>query len=380
MISNTLQLQKKINKKQQKSPKDRKGIVFLKNLPHGFFEEQLKKYFEQFGNVTRVRLARSKTTGNSKGYAFVEFEYPEVAAVAAETMDNYLMFKHIVKASYIPPEEQKFNYFRTSVKRIRNKSGKLVWVSGKTASIQQKVKTHNDWNEHNFQKRTEKQLKKLEKIGGKYAHLGIDINALVVQPKILDDKNEEKKIKTTIENNQKLLSREKMLATNVASSKNQNRHESNVSLRDLLGDTLQEDTEDEDYLAMADSEEDIGQSDKSSDNQTYGSTKDSDSEDIEDGETKTHDDSKPIMRGKSKKSKSGVKSSNVEHIDKIAKRKLRAGRISKTSKKAGKQSTGNKKAAILKMATAKELAEPLSKFRAKSSKPIETKKNLRKLK
>lgn len=115
------QLQKKINKKQP--TKDDRGVVFIRHLPHGFFEEQLKNYFAQFGKVTRLRLARSKTTGGSKGYAFVEFEYPEVAQVAAETMDNYLMFKKIVKSAYIPPEKQQYNYFRSTVRTVKNKVG-----------------------------------------------------------------------------------------------------------------------------------------------------------------------------------------------------------------------------------------------------------------
>lgn len=115
------QLQKKLNKKSAK--KDDRGVVFIKHLPHGFFEQQLKNYFEQFGTVTRLRLARSKRTGSSKGYAFVEFEYPEVAQVAAETMDNYLMFKKLVKAAYIPPEKQQYNYFKSSMRQIRNKVG-----------------------------------------------------------------------------------------------------------------------------------------------------------------------------------------------------------------------------------------------------------------
>lgn len=108
-------------KQQQKKINDKRGIVFIKHLPHGFFEEQLKNYFEQFGKVTRLRLGRSRRTGGSKGYAFVEFEYPEVAEVAAETMDNYLMFKKVVKAAYIPPEKQLYNYFKTSLRRVKNK-------------------------------------------------------------------------------------------------------------------------------------------------------------------------------------------------------------------------------------------------------------------
>jgi len=45
----------------------------------------------------------------------VEFEYPEVAKVAADTMDNYLMFQKVVKATYIPPEKQTLNFFRTKI-------------------------------------------------------------------------------------------------------------------------------------------------------------------------------------------------------------------------------------------------------------------------
>lgn len=62
-------------------------------MPHGFYENELKGYFQQFGKVTNVLVARSNRTGNSKGFAFVEFLHPDVAKIAAETMNNYLMFK-----------------------------------------------------------------------------------------------------------------------------------------------------------------------------------------------------------------------------------------------------------------------------------------------
>lgn len=40
--------------------KKSRGVVYLGHLPHGFFEEQIKDYFKQFGSVTRVRVSRSK--------------------------------------------------------------------------------------------------------------------------------------------------------------------------------------------------------------------------------------------------------------------------------------------------------------------------------
>ena len=35
-------------------------MVYLGRIPHGFYEEQMKTYFTQFGDVTRLRLSRNK--------------------------------------------------------------------------------------------------------------------------------------------------------------------------------------------------------------------------------------------------------------------------------------------------------------------------------
>lgn len=35
-------------------------MLYLGRLPHGFYEDQLKAYFAQFGTVTRLRLSRNK--------------------------------------------------------------------------------------------------------------------------------------------------------------------------------------------------------------------------------------------------------------------------------------------------------------------------------
>jgi RNA recognition motif-containing protein len=38
----------------------KRGIVYIGHIPHGFYEEQMNEYFQQFGTVTRVRVSRSK--------------------------------------------------------------------------------------------------------------------------------------------------------------------------------------------------------------------------------------------------------------------------------------------------------------------------------
>lgn len=83
-----------------------RGVVYLAHIPHGFYEEEMKAFFSQFGHVTRIRLVRSHKTGNSRGYAFIEFRFVEVAKVVADTMNNYLFGNRILKAVFIPPEKQ----------------------------------------------------------------------------------------------------------------------------------------------------------------------------------------------------------------------------------------------------------------------------------
>ena len=113
-------------------PKNR-GSVYISHVPHGFYEKQMRAFFSQFGTVTNLRLGRSKKTGKSRGYAFVEFKFMEVAKVriiaeiipfysdlnimqvVAESMNNYLMFDKILKCSVVPPEKANHAMFRGKI-------------------------------------------------------------------------------------------------------------------------------------------------------------------------------------------------------------------------------------------------------------------------
>ncbi len=74
-------------------------MVYIGRIPHGFYEDQMRGYFSQFGEITRLRLSRNKKTGKSKHYAFIEFKHVEVAQVVVDTMDNYLLLGHILKCT-----------------------------------------------------------------------------------------------------------------------------------------------------------------------------------------------------------------------------------------------------------------------------------------
>ncbi|WFD27756.1 nucleolar protein [Malassezia nana] len=84
---------------------DETGVVYIGRLPHGFFEDQLRAYFSQFGDIRRLRLSRNKKTGRSRHYGFMEFTSPEVAEIVVDTMNNYLLDGHLLQLSMIPTEE-----------------------------------------------------------------------------------------------------------------------------------------------------------------------------------------------------------------------------------------------------------------------------------
>ncbi|XP_050507057.1 MKI67 FHA domain-interacting nucleolar phosphoprotein-like [Diabrotica virgifera virgifera] len=103
----------------------KRGLIFISHLPHGFYEDELKKYFTQFGKVTNVIVCRSGKTGNSKGYGYVEFVNPEVAKIAAETMNNYLMFKKRITANFVAPEKRPKGLFMGKPNTITRYSSKV---------------------------------------------------------------------------------------------------------------------------------------------------------------------------------------------------------------------------------------------------------------
>lgn len=100
-----------------KQPKKR-GIIYIGRIPHGFHEDEMRKYFGQFGNIINLRLCRNKH-GKSKHFGFLEFDLYEVAAIAQETMNNYLIFNHILKVELVDSAHKDlFNHTQTKFKVV----------------------------------------------------------------------------------------------------------------------------------------------------------------------------------------------------------------------------------------------------------------------
>jgi len=147
------------------SEKKDRGLVYISHVPHGFYEKQMREFFSQFGVVTNLRLGRSKKTGRSKGFAFVEFKYKEVAKIAADSMNNYLMFDKIVKCEVVPQEKCKPAVFRGKIQPHRP-PGKADMFAAKKRHNAAKTDSQN-------QQRQVRQMSKLDKIREKLEKAGV---------------------------------------------------------------------------------------------------------------------------------------------------------------------------------------------------------------
>lgn len=90
-------------------------------------DENLKKAFEQFGNLTDAKVITDRATGRSKGFGFVSYETIEEAEKAREGMnakflDGWVIFVDPAKPSMPrpppPPPQDPLNFGITTNKTV----------------------------------------------------------------------------------------------------------------------------------------------------------------------------------------------------------------------------------------------------------------------
>ena len=62
--------------------------IYVGNMAHEVTDEELRQAFEEFGQVTEVRIIMDKFSGESKGFGFVEMPSKEEAEKAIEEMNG----------------------------------------------------------------------------------------------------------------------------------------------------------------------------------------------------------------------------------------------------------------------------------------------------
>ena len=134
------------------------GVIYIGRIPHGFYEHEMRQYFSQFGTINKLRLSRNKKTGASKHFAFIEFADSTTADIVARTMNNYLLFGHILKCRMIPREQVHDDLFKGANRRFK----KVPWskIVGKQL---EKPRSEATWEKKVAQEQS-KRAKKADKL------------------------------------------------------------------------------------------------------------------------------------------------------------------------------------------------------------------------
>ena len=62
--------------------------LYIGNLPYSLTEQQLTELFSAFGTVDKVNIIKDRTTGNSKGFGFVEMADSSQANAAMSELNG----------------------------------------------------------------------------------------------------------------------------------------------------------------------------------------------------------------------------------------------------------------------------------------------------
>ncbi|KAG8940592.1 hypothetical protein FRC00_012940, partial [Tulasnella sp. 408] len=149
----------------KRNPATEQGVIYLGHIPHGFYEDEMRGFFTQFGDITRLRLSRSPKTGRSRGYAFIEFASKSVADIVADVMNNYLLFGRLLVCKIVPPEDVHPNMWLGANKKWRQPT-----QNHKARRTQNKPRDEVEQAraEKRLLKRQEERAKKLKEMGIDY--------------------------------------------------------------------------------------------------------------------------------------------------------------------------------------------------------------------
>jgi nucleolar protein 15 len=175
------------------------GTIYIGRLPHGFFERQLHAYYNQFGAIKNLRLARNKRTGKSQHHAFIEFASAAVADIVVKTMDKYLLFGHIMQVRRVPAEAVNEKMWKSgrSVKGGRVMPRNRIERSHLKRGADREKWEQRVERENNRRKEKSEQLKEL---GYEFEMPEVKkVSAVPVKPKAIEASAEEKVSEEVVE-------------------------------------------------------------------------------------------------------------------------------------------------------------------------------------
>lgn len=83
--------------------------IYVGNLPFAVGEEDLKEIFEEYGEVSSVKIISDKFTGRSKGFGFVEMDSDDEANNAINELNNAEVGGRNIKVNESKPRQNDRN-------------------------------------------------------------------------------------------------------------------------------------------------------------------------------------------------------------------------------------------------------------------------------
>lgn len=83
--------------------------IYVSNLSFNVQDEDLKGFFEEYGEVSSAKVITDKFTGRSRGFGFVEMSDDSAAQKAIQELDGATVEGRAIKVSEAKPREQRPN-------------------------------------------------------------------------------------------------------------------------------------------------------------------------------------------------------------------------------------------------------------------------------
>jgi len=94
--------------------------LYVGNMAYNTTEDDLRGLFSQAGTVNSVALIKDRTTGMSKGFAFIEMDTRENAQKAITMFNEYMINERQLAVSFARPREERGGFQPRNKKRKRD--------------------------------------------------------------------------------------------------------------------------------------------------------------------------------------------------------------------------------------------------------------------
>jgi RNA recognition motif-containing protein len=97
--------------------------IFVSNLSFNVKDEDLREFFAPYGEVTSAKIINDRTTGNSRGFGFVEMSDDTASQKAIAELDGATVEGRTIKVSEAKPKENKPRTYSKSPFRDNGNGG-----------------------------------------------------------------------------------------------------------------------------------------------------------------------------------------------------------------------------------------------------------------